>query len=126
MKFLLPVILVLAAVSCNESPYMQGKRLYTARCANCHMEDGSGLSKLIPSLTVSTLLGDPSMACLIAHGLRDTIYRDSVYLPREMPAFSGLSSTEVTNIINFINHKWHKPFRETTILEVEEALKNCP
>ena len=42
--------------SCNDSPYMQGKRLYLANCANCHMEDGSGLSALIPSIQKSVYL----------------------------------------------------------------------
>lgn len=127
MKVILPILLLILTVSaCNDSPYMQGKRLYTARCANCHMEDGTGLSRLIPPLATSKLMGGAAMACVIANGLRDTIFRDSVYLPREMPAFKGLSSTEVTNIINYINHTWHKPFTETTILEVEEALKACP
>ena len=117
---------VVLLASCNESPYMQGKRLYSANCANCHMDDGSGLASLIPPLKSSKLIGDVSMACVIAYGIRDTIFRDSVFPPREMPSFTRLSETEVTNIINYVNHTWHNDFKETTILDVEAALKKCP
>ncbi len=34
--------------SCKETPFQQGKILYEYYCANCHMEDGSGLEGLIP------------------------------------------------------------------------------
>ncbi len=111
--------------SCNDTPYMQGKRLYVANCQNCHMEDGSGLSLLIPSLTLSTHLGNASIGCILKKGIRDTIFKDSTFLVKEMPSFSKLSATEVTNIINFVNYKWKVPFEEITILEVEKVLTDC-
>lgn len=111
--------------SCNDSPYMQGKRLYAANCQSCHMEDGSGLQKLIPSLQASTLLGKPKMVCVIKNGILDTIRNGDDYLVREMPAFGKLSATEVTNIINYVNHTWNKEFKETTIIEIENAIKHC-
>lgn len=119
------IILILSFSGCSESPYMQGKRLYAANCQNCHMEDGTGLASLIPPLTSSTKLGNAAIACILKNGIRDTIRQDSTFLVREMPAFSKFSATEVTNIINYINHQWHKPFKEQTILDVESALKDC-
>jgi len=89
------------------------------------MEDGSGLVNLIPSLTTSSYMGSASMACVLVHGIRDTIHRDSVFLVREMPSFQNLSSTEVTNIINYVNHTWHPNFMETSILDVQNSLKEC-
>jgi len=53
------------------------------------------------------------------------LFKDSTYLLKEMPSFSHLSATEVTNIINFINYKWQPSFKEITILDVEQALKTC-
>lgn len=111
--------------SCNESPYMQGKYLYDNLCQNCHMPDGSGLKQIIPSLEESSLLGSPNMVCVIKNGIQDTIMRNNGQLIREMPSFSKLSVTEVTNIINYINHRWDEDFSETTILEVQEALSQC-
>lgn len=111
--------------SCNSSPYMQGKRLYTAQCQNCHMEDGSGLAALIPPLNNSKLLGSPAVACVLKNGIRDTIFKDDAFLVREMPSFASLSTTEVTNIINYINHSWSLQFKEITILEIQATLDTC-
>ena len=36
------LVLSLIVISCNSTPYMQGQRLYTSKCQNCHMEDGTG------------------------------------------------------------------------------------
>lgn len=127
MKFILYLFIlsIFTLISCSESPYMQGKRLYTANCQNCHMEDGSGLAKLVPSLQESAMLGSAMMSCIIKNGLQDTIRNNNTFLVREMPAFGKLSATEVTNIVNYINHSWHKDFKETHITEVEAALKSC-
>jgi hypothetical protein len=89
------------------------------------MPDGSGLKQIIPSLEESSFLGSPNMVCIIKNGIQDTIIRNNGQLIREMPSFSKLSVTEVTNIINYINHRWDKNFSETTIIEVQEALKQC-
>lgn len=123
--FIISVILLSFSESCSDSPYMQGKRLYTANCQNCHMEDGSGLVNLIPALQISKYLGKPEAACILINGIQDTIFKDSAFLVRQMPSFKKLSATEITNIINYINHQWHQPFKETTIIQVENALKNC-
>lgn len=104
---------------------MQGKRLYEAKCQNCHMKDGSGLGKLVPSLKESAMLGSPMMACIIKNGIQDTIRNYKTFLVKEMPAFGQLSATEVTNIINYINHTWNKDFKETNITDIEIALKGC-
>ncbi|HRG41530.1 MAG TPA: cytochrome c [Saprospiraceae bacterium] len=125
MKYIYLIIFAFSIVSCNNTPYVQGKRLFAANCANCHMEDGSGLGELIPPLNKSTLLGQASIVCIVKNGIKDTLFKDSTYLLKEMPSFSHLSATEVTNIINFINYKWQPSFKEITILDVEQALKTC-
>ncbi|MBK9734603.1 MAG: cytochrome c [Saprospiraceae bacterium] len=123
--FLLVGYVFASLISCQETTYVQGKRLYIAKCQNCHMEDGSGLGGLIPSISVSTQLGSPYLACIIRKGIQDTIFNDTTYLVKEMPAFKKLSAPEIANIINYINSTWHKPFVEITILEIDKALKNC-
>jgi hypothetical protein len=89
------------------------------------MEDGSGLSTLIPSLQKSSYLSKPEVACILRNGLRDTIFKDSTFLLREMPSFKKFSATEITNIVNFVNHTWSSNFKETTITEIENVLKTC-
>lgn len=112
--------------SCSETPYMQGMRLYEAKCSNCHMSDGSGLSKLIPNIQNSANIHETKyIACLLLNGKIDTIKQGGEFLVREMPAFNRLSATEVTNIINYIQHKWDPVFKENDIVVIEKILKEC-
>jgi mono/diheme cytochrome c family protein len=111
--------------SCHSTPYVQGKRLYTAYCANCHMEDGSGLSAMIPDIRKSKIVNTPEFVCLLYHGKTDTVFSENSFLVREMPSFKNLSATEVTNIINYIHHTWHTDFTEKTILKTNQDLENC-
>jgi mono/diheme cytochrome c family protein len=117
---------VFAVTSCGDTTYMQGKRLYAANCQNCHMEDGSGLGGLIPALSSSAQIGTANFACIIKNGLNDTIFQDSTYLLKQMPAFKKFSATEITNIVNYVNHTWATNFTESTILDVEKVIKGCP
>ena len=122
-KFLLLVFVGL--FSCNDSPYMQGKRLYTAYCANCHMDDGSGLSQMIPAIQKSKITYSSEMVCILYMGKTDTLFKGDTFLVKEMPSFKQLSSTEVANIINYVNHAFTTDFREKSIVEVESDLKKC-
>ncbi|MBK9253879.1 MAG: cytochrome c [Saprospiraceae bacterium] len=126
-KFLLNVVLFSAILisACNESPYMQGKYLYERNCMNCHMPDGSGLSALIPPLKNSLKLGTGYAVCIIINGNTDTIFSNDSYLVKEMPAFKNLSSTELTNIVNYINHSFAVDFKESNIKEVQKTIENC-
>lgn len=119
------LLLLAALYSCHDSPYVQGKRLYTVHCANCHMEDGSGLSEMIPALQKSGITYSSDFVCLLYTGKRDSIFQGSTFLVKEMPSFKQLSSTEVTNIINYVNHSFSPNFKEKNILETESDLKKC-
>ena len=119
------ILYLMIILSCNSTPYVHGKRLYIAIFQNFHMEDGSGLASLIPPLKNSDYLGKAEIACILINGIKDTIFRDSEYLPREMPSFKTLSATEVTNIVNYINHSWYDQFKETTILQIVAVLDTC-
>ena len=121
---LLPLVSMLP-VACHESPYMQGKRLYEKKCQSCHMEDGTGLGNVIAPLSSSPLLGTKQLSCIIRNGRIDTIRRGNDYIEKNMPAFPQLSVTEVTNIVNYMNHRWYSAFRETTILEMEGQIQLC-
>lgn len=125
-RSLLFLTMALSVASCGDTTYMQGKRLYEVNCQNCHMEDGSGLGGLIPALSSSVQLGTANFSCIIKHGLNDTIFQDSTYLLKQMPAFKKFSATEITNIVNYVNHTWATNFKESTILDVEKVLESCP
>ncbi|MBK9583929.1 MAG: hypothetical protein IPO48_19175 [Saprospiraceae bacterium] len=69
-------------------------KAFAANCANCHMEDGSGLGELIPPLNKIYFVrtGIDRLHC--QNGIKDTLFKDSTYIWKEMPSFSHLSATE--------------------------------
>ena len=86
---------------CGDNPYVQGERIYIALCSNCHMDDGSGLGKLIPALTAERLtLDQPQrLICLIQKGLPRNPMTN-----QQMPAHPEMSVTEMTNLINYLGY----------------------
>jgi len=124
-KMFFSIALIFVLLACNETPYMQGKRLYTAKCQNCHMPNGEGLNNLIPTLDNAPILGSNEMICIIINGKSDSIISGNSFLVKEMPGFKSLSSTEVANIVNYVNHRWQKKFEEKTIQEIDAAIKDC-
>jgi hypothetical protein len=89
------------------------------------MEDGSGLGNLIPELNNSKYLGTPDIACLIIKGRKDSLFQNNQYLVREMPGFPDLSATEIANLVNYINHKFHNDFAERSINQISKDLAPC-
>ncbi|MFK7954070.1 MAG: cytochrome c, partial [Ekhidna sp.] len=49
---------------------VQGAKIYTTYCANCHQQDGKGLASLYPPLAGSDYLLEnlPRAACIIKNG----------------------------------------------------------
>ena len=126
MKLIAGLILIsILLVGYYDTPYVQGERIYTDKCQNCHMEDGSGLESLIKPINKSKYLGSNEIVCIIKSGILDTIRSSTAYLPLEMPAFKKLTNAEIANLVNFINKKWGNNFKERTILEIDNAIKAC-
>ena len=61
--------------SCQSNPYVHGEILYENFCANCHMEDGTGLIGNIPPLAGADFLKKyaSDLPCIIRYGIQDTI-----------------------------------------------------
>ena len=108
--------------ACNDNPYRQGQQLYIIHCENCHMADGSGLSKLIPSLDASNLtLSDPGkLVCLIRKGLPfNELTR------QQMPANTVLNDVEMTNLINFLGSKYSSNPQTVQAEAVKKMMAGC-
>jgi cytochrome c len=127
--FLPPLSIFLLFVQCDDgNPYKQGKILYTNFCANCHMEDGSGLKGLIPPLAKSDYLATHrgELVCVIRKGQKGQIVVNGVeYGQQEMLAIPKLSDFEITNVLNFISQEWGNQQPTWTVEEVREGLKKC-
>lgn len=124
--FILICILFSACSSFND-PYAEGKPLYKRHCANCHMDDGSGLEGLIPPLVQADMLqqSGASAACFIRNGLKGKILVNNIEYEGEMPSNSKLSSVEILNILNYINNAWGNQRDFIKLDEVKAALTNC-
>lgn len=122
-KILLCILTFTFIIACAYEPYNQGKLLYGSHCENCHSADGSGLKDLIPDITNSTYLSSnkSKFSCIIRYGIQS---KDSLLI-MDMPPSQNLSSFEISNIINYVNHKWNKDFEEQTILQIESDLEAC-
>lgn len=114
--------------SCYDNPYVQGQRIYDFWCANCHMEDGTGLAKVNPPLANSDYLRDNQslVPCMIRQGIEGEMVVNGVTYNQPMIAHPQLSDVEIANVINYINHAWGNDYGEVSINQIEEWLAPCP
>lgn len=113
--------------ACQQNPFQEGERLYKANCANCHMDDGVGLSALIPPLAGSDYLAAhrDRLPCILRYGLTDTIVVNGKMYAENMPGVLTLSDIQVTNLLNFINNSWGNQNGVYRLDEVEATLSKC-
>lgn len=125
------ITIVLASISlltqCDNTEYPSGKRYYNAYCGNCHMEDGKGLSKLIPSLEKSQYLinQQDKLPCIIRNGIKSMVADSSSELQLSMPANVKLSEIEILNICNYINNSWSNQQAQMSLQEIKVKLNFC-
>lgn len=113
--------------TCSEEPFRQGRNLYTQHCANCHMEDGSGLGELIPPLAQADWLRDHPLetACIIQHGMEGEVVVNGVTYSNPMPGVESLSDFQIANIINYINQAWGNDYGYVKLADIRETLEGC-
>ena len=120
------LFMLLLSIGCAQT-YPQGENLYITYCANCHMADGSGLERLIPTLRNAdylTLHAD-KVPCIIRNGNDTAILVDGILYTEPMPSFTNLNAVEISNIINYIHTSWGNALPATNPTEVQSALDAC-
>ncbi len=124
--FSLP-LLVLALAACGESHFHQGENLYVTHCANCHMEDGTGLGDLIPPLAGADYLRDNPLkiACIIRHGMTGEVVVNGKTYNNPMAGIPGLTEFQIANIINYINQAWGNDYGYVKLADIRRALEEC-
>jgi mono/diheme cytochrome c family protein len=128
VKFLFAFWLLLLFFCCsNNNDFPQGERIYDAYCAPCHMEEGQGLMGLYPPLAKSDYLAahHDELACIIRHGLQDTIVVNGTTYDIPMLPITSLNEVQITNVINYISHAWGNDAGYTRIPDVKETLSSC-
>lgn len=122
-------LLALTLSTCQSNPYVQGEGLYHYFCANCHMDDGTGLQGLIPPLKGADYLqSDPLRAvCIIRNGLEGAVTVNDTTYNQVMPALpeGKISAFEITNIINYVNQAWGNNYGYVEYEAVKKRLETC-
>lgn len=113
--------------SCNDNPYKQGEMIYQTQCANCHMEDGSGLEGNMPPLAGADYIAkDPYiMVCIIKYGMEGEIVVNGKTYNQAMEGIQEITDFQITNVINYINHAWGNDYGLAKVQEVRKRLEEC-
>ena len=114
--------IVLCSYGCHSNPYRQGHELYKIHCESCHMADGSGLAKLIPSLDSSGLFRSTPecLICLIRHGIEK-----NELTGQQMPGNEILNEVEMANLVNYLRQEYAGETKAVTTEEVKTCLASC-
>jgi len=114
-------------VACNSNPYVQGARIYENNCANCHMENGEGLRSLIPPIAASDyyLKNYTKLPCIILNGQNEKIIVNGIEYHEVMPALKLMTAAEMTNLINYMNHRWYADKQVERVDSIAQRMENC-
>ena len=127
IAFIGGLLTLLGASGCNSEEISQSKAIYDNFCANCHMDDGSGLRGVIPPLANSDFLTEhrEMIPCMIRYGYSDTIYVNGILYAAPMPGVKNISETEIANVMNYVHRSWGNDLPFIGIPEVQKYLKQC-
>jgi mono/diheme cytochrome c family protein len=102
----------------------RGKGIYEGNCIACHMEKGEGLEGVFPPLANSDYLkADKKRAAQqILYGASGEMTVNGTLYVGEMAAFD-LTDTEVSDVLNYINHSFGNKGYITTPAEVKAVRK---
>lgn len=127
LRVLLAAGLCSMITQCFTRTQSEGELLYVQQCANCHMDDGSGLRGLIPPLAGADYLRRhrDQLPCLIRHGQKGEIVVNGVHYNRPMPGNKDLQEVHITNILNYIQTHFGNENELFTVEEVNRSLQQC-
>lgn len=106
---------------------VQGRLLYVQHCSNCHQDDGSGLSRLIPPLAKADyLMQNPQKAaCIIKCGHEGSMVVNGTEYNQPMPANPQLKDIEIAEITTYILNAWGNKGDFIDVKQAQLWLKNC-
>jgi len=131
-------ILFLSSCGGNSSPtteeakistteFLKGKKIYEARCANCHKNSGTGMGTLYPPIAQSDYLINniEKVICSIKYGENQEIVVNGKTYKMPMPPQADLNEVEISDVMNYIMNSWGNKMGPITLKKVEETLAKC-
>ena len=120
-------VLGLTILACETEDRSQAKAIYDTFCANCHMDDGTGLRGVIPPLAGSDYLAAhlETIPCMIKYGYSDTIVVNGVTYAAPMPGVKYITETEIAKVMNYVHRSWGNDLPFIGIPEVKKYLERC-
>ncbi len=102
-------VLAVAAAQEKSASWQQGEKVYAARCAACHRQNGQGLPNVFPALAKNSFVtGDrQGVIQIILEGRRSSIGR--------MPAWKAiLNDQEIAAVVTYIRQAWENQAEAVT------------
>ena len=105
---------------------VQGAKIYSTYCNNCHQQDGMGLAALYPPLAGSDYLlqNIPRAACIIKNGQQKEIQVNGVTYNQLMPAHP-ITNLEIAEVLTFIANAWGNDEGLIGVKDVDKWLLEC-
>jgi mono/diheme cytochrome c family protein len=106
---------------------IQGQRLYTSHCSNCHQQNGEGLGRLFPPIAQSDylIINPEKVICGIKNGMRGAIVVNGTGYNQPMPANTQLTDLEIAQIMTFIGNSWGNEMGLFKTEDVRKVLADC-
>ena len=105
---------------------VEGAKIYSTYCANCHQQDGKGLAALYPPLSGSDYLLEnlPRAACIIKNGQNKEIVVNGVTYNQMMPK-NPITNLEIAEVLTFIANAWGNEAGLIGVKDVDKWLTEC-
>lgn len=105
---------------------VQGAKVYSIYCVNCHQQDGKGLASLYPPLAASDYLLEnlPRAACIIKNGQAKEIEVNGVKYNQMMPG-NPITNLEIAEVLTFIGNAWGNEAGLVGVKDIDKWINEC-
>lgn len=101
---------------------VNGQKLYTTHCQNCHGAKGEGLGKLYPPLTDASFFKNnrEQLSRIVKHGMSGELIVNGQSYNQQMPANPKLSNMDIAYILTYVTTHFGD---DTQVYDEEEVKK---
>jgi cytochrome c551 len=107
--------------------YIQGEKLYTQHCSNCHQKNGKGLGLVYPPLDSSDYMTQQfaDALCLMRYGKSGAMVVNGKEFNQPMPGIPTLSDLEIAEIATYIYNTWSHKRGIVDVKTAQATLADC-